>query len=219
MRATAPERANRTAVVFQRPLPYLYLARSVFADARQPYQALDSLPLAAEPFAAALDVIFAFLIAAANRASTIDLLGSPHWQFPSLPGPATSVRERVSALDARLREVKYFGGWDRLRALAGHEAFATGDNPTDNTKPRTSTAPRAGAGGRGARRSDCRCRRLASGDRGADGFGTARSATRFHSSPRTHPGGRNAVGIASPAGTCRCDRRARVAGRRTGTSR
>jgi len=138
VRATAPERANRTAVVFQRPLPYLYLARSVFADAGRAYQALDALPLAAEPFAAALDVIFAFLIAAANRASTIDLLGSPHWQFPSLPGPATSVRERVSALDARLREVKYFGGWDRLRALAGPEAFATGDNPTDNTKPRTS---------------------------------------------------------------------------------
>ena len=52
---TTPNRAGmrgapeRTAVVFQRPLPYLYLARSVFADAGQPYQALDSLPLAAEP--------------------------------------------------------------------------------------------------------------------------------------------------------------------------
>ena len=42
---------------FQRPLPYLYLARQVFPDAETPYQALDSLPLAAEPFAAALDLV------------------------------------------------------------------------------------------------------------------------------------------------------------------
>ena len=49
---------NRTAVVFQRPLPYLYLARQVFPDAEIPYQAFDALPLAAEPFAAALDLVF-----------------------------------------------------------------------------------------------------------------------------------------------------------------
>ena len=55
---TAP--LERTAVVFQRPLPYLYLARQVFPDAEIPYQALDALPLAAEPFAAALDLVFSF---------------------------------------------------------------------------------------------------------------------------------------------------------------
>jgi hypothetical protein len=37
---------ERLAVVYQRPLPYLYLARAVFADAGQPYQAVDALPLA-----------------------------------------------------------------------------------------------------------------------------------------------------------------------------
>jgi RecB family exonuclease len=125
VRAAAPGEAERTAVVFQRPLPYLYLARSVFADAGQPYQALDSLPLAAEPFAAALDVIFAFVIAEANRASTVDLLSSPHWQFPQLSGTPVSVRARVSALDARLRELKYFGGWDRLSSLVAHDAFTS----------------------------------------------------------------------------------------------
>ena len=56
-RAQNAPRLERTAVVFQRPLPYLYLARQVFPDARVPYQALDALPLAAEPFAAALDQI------------------------------------------------------------------------------------------------------------------------------------------------------------------
>jgi RecB family exonuclease len=136
--------AGRTAVVFQRPLPYLYLARSVFADAGQPYQALDSLPLAAEPFAAALDVIFAFVVAAANRASTVDLLSSPHWQFPHLSGTPVSVRARVSALDARLREVKYFGGWDRLNALVEHEAFTSSGLTSASTG--RSRRPRADAG-------------------------------------------------------------------------
>ena len=48
----APEMAPRLAVVFQRPLPYLYLARQVFGDAGLPYEAFDALPLAAEPVAA-----------------------------------------------------------------------------------------------------------------------------------------------------------------------
>ena len=140
VRSTAPAEADRTAVVFQRPLPYLYLARSVFADRGQPYQALDSLPLAAEPFAAALDVVFSFIIAAANRASTVDLLSSPHWQFPELPGAPVWVRARVNALDSRLRELKYFGGWDRLSALVEHAAFRP---YTQSTGPRR--RPRADA--------------------------------------------------------------------------
>ncbi|HET7218092.1 MAG TPA: PD-(D/E)XK nuclease family protein [Vicinamibacterales bacterium] len=111
----APE---RNAVIFQRPLPYLYLARPVFASARIPYQTLDTLPLAAEPFAAALDIVFAFILAEANRASTIELLASPHWQFPELTGDAPSIRARIDALDVLLREQKYLGGWDRLDALA-----------------------------------------------------------------------------------------------------
>jgi RecB family exonuclease len=108
---------HRIAAVFQRPLPYLYLARSVFSDAEQPYQALDALPLAAEPFAAALDVVFEFVLAEANRASTIGLLSSPHWRFQELDGPDLSARQQVSALDTLLRELKYLGGWDRLTAL------------------------------------------------------------------------------------------------------
>ncbi len=106
------------AVVFQRPLPYLYLARSIFAGAGQTYHALDALPLAAEPFAAALDVVFAFILAEANRASTIDLLSSPHWSFAELQGTPASTRARVGALDVMLREMKYLGGWDRLDALS-----------------------------------------------------------------------------------------------------
>ncbi len=106
---------ERTGVVFQRPLPYLYLARQVFADAELPYQALDALPLAAEPFAAALDVVFSFALAEGTRATLIELLGSPHWSF--LIDGRSIEREDIAALDARLRELKYVGGRDRLRAL------------------------------------------------------------------------------------------------------
>ena len=106
---------DRTAVVFQRPLPYLYLAREVFADAAIPYQAFDTLPLAAEPFAAALDLIFSFVISEATRASIVELLASPHWSFHVDGHPVS--RADVAALDERLKELKYAGGWERLRAL------------------------------------------------------------------------------------------------------
>jgi RecB family exonuclease len=115
--------SERTALVYQRPLPYLYLARSVFTDAHIPYQALDARPLAAEPFAAALDLVFVFAMSEGTRASLIDLLASPHWAFAAGPqNDATVDRAGVAALDAWLREIKYLGGWDRLEALAADSA-------------------------------------------------------------------------------------------------
>jgi len=107
---------DRTAIVFQRPLPYLYLARQVFSDARIPYQALDSLPLAAEPFAAAVDLIFAAVAANFTRGSLIELLRSPHFVFAHAShaiGPS-----EVAALDRFLVDRKYLGGADRLAALS-----------------------------------------------------------------------------------------------------
>ncbi len=111
--AVSPE---RTAVVFQRPLPYLYLARQVFPDAQIPYQALDALPLAAEPFAAALDLVLSFAIAEGTRASLVELLASPHWRFEA-DGSVVG-RPEVAAADGLLRDGKYLGGWERLSSLA-----------------------------------------------------------------------------------------------------
>jgi RecB family exonuclease len=136
----AENRLDRTAVVFQRPLPYLYLARQVFADAQVPYQALDALPLAAEPFAAAIDLIFSFALAEGTRATLVELLASPLWSF-AIDG-ADVDREDVAAADARLREVKYVGGWDRLASLA-----------TDSAKLGSADAGRRGAGSRSTRAS------------------------------------------------------------------
>jgi RecB family exonuclease len=106
---------GRTAIVFQRPLPYLYLARQVFADAQVPYQALDALPLAAEPFAAAVDLIFSAIAAGFTRGALIELLRCPHLAFM---GEGHSVTlEEVHALDRHLVDKKFLGDAARLSAL------------------------------------------------------------------------------------------------------
>lgn len=112
--STAP--ASRTAIAFQRPLPYLYLARQVFDSARMPWQALDSLPLAGEPFAAAVDVLFTAAAADFTRSALVELLGSPHFHFDEDGRPVT--RADVHALDAMLVRQKFLGGVDRLSRLA-----------------------------------------------------------------------------------------------------
>ncbi|HWJ54868.1 MAG TPA: hypothetical protein VNR90_01605, partial [Vicinamibacterales bacterium] len=66
-----------TAIVFQRPLPYLYLARQVLSEARLPYQAFDALPLGAEPYAGLLDVVLTFARTGGTREAAIELLRSP----------------------------------------------------------------------------------------------------------------------------------------------
>jgi RecB family exonuclease len=119
-RAGGPIRLERVGVVFQRPLPYLYLARQVFGAARIPYQAADALPLAAEPFAAALDLLFVVTAEDATRASLVALLSSPHWSFRDPRQPEVVLeRAQVSALDRLLQDSKFLGGWDELARLDG----------------------------------------------------------------------------------------------------
>jgi RecB family exonuclease len=112
-RATA---LGRTAIVFQRPLPYLYLARQVFGDAQLPYQALDALPLAAEPFAAAVDLVFSAIAAAFTRGALVELLRSPHLAFVANHRALTL--QEVHGLDRYLVEKKYLGDAARLIALS-----------------------------------------------------------------------------------------------------
>jgi hypothetical protein len=114
---------GRTAVVFQRPLPYLYLARQVFQDAQVPYQALDALPLAAEPFAAAVDLVFSASAADFTRGALVELLRCPHLAFRAGDGHAVTL-EDVQALDRYLVEKKYLGDADRLSGLAAAAGVA-----------------------------------------------------------------------------------------------
>ena len=109
---------DRVGVIFQRPLPYLYLARHVFGDAHVPYQTTDALPLAAEPFAAAIDLVLGFIGSEGTRTSIVELMRSPHWAFTDSVSGRPIGTEDVAALDAFMREVKYLGGWASLRLLA-----------------------------------------------------------------------------------------------------
>ena len=107
---------DRRAVVFKRPLPYVYLARDVFADAGIPYQAFDALPLAAEPYAAALDLVFEFVTSEFTREPVVALLSSPHFQF-AVDGKRLG-RLEIAALNRAYSDAGYFGGAEHLREFA-----------------------------------------------------------------------------------------------------
>jgi RecB family exonuclease len=110
-----PTPLSRQALIVRRPLPYLYLARSVFAAAGIPFEALDTLPLAAEPFAAALDLVLEAPAAAFSRVSLVALLRSPHFVLESISAELT--QESISALARALADERYLGGLDRLSSF------------------------------------------------------------------------------------------------------
>ena len=113
---------TRVGLVVRRPLPYLYLAKDVLERAAIPYEARDTLPLAAEPFAAALDVVLKWLASGFTRPTTIAVLRSPHLRFADADGvPLTGAS--ITALDRALADARYLGDADRLGALA--DAWST----------------------------------------------------------------------------------------------
>jgi putative RecB family exonuclease len=112
----APGPTDRVAVVFRRPLPYVYLARTVFQAAGIECQVADALPLAAEPFAAALDLVFAVVESGFARPALAELLRSPHFAF----GGATDspAPPDVAAFDRGLADAGYLGDPASLARLA-----------------------------------------------------------------------------------------------------
>jgi RecB family exonuclease len=102
---------DRIAVVFKRPLPYLYLADDTLGAAGLPYQISDALPLAAEPTAAALDLIVDLAASAFSRSAIVSLLRSPHYRF-------AVTRREIRALDRALSDLRYLGDLTRLEALS-----------------------------------------------------------------------------------------------------
>ena len=108
--------SHRVGVVFQRRLPYLYLARQLFDQANVAFEALDALPLAAEPYAAALDLVCSFVTARYDRTSTIALLRSPHFWF-ELDGQRLD-RASVEDLDRLFQSAHFLGVRRALERLA-----------------------------------------------------------------------------------------------------
>ena len=118
---------GRAAIVFSRPLPYVYLAQTVLDAAAVECQLSDALPLAAEPFAALLEQLFAAVATRFSRPALVALLRSPHLSFPVEGDEPTP--EAIDEFDRALREAGYLGdprrlerliaGWTGALALAG----------------------------------------------------------------------------------------------------
>jgi RecB family exonuclease len=109
---------DRAALVVRQRLPYVYLAREVFRSVGIPYQMFDALPLAAEPYAAVVDVLFSCVSANFARVPAVALLRSPHLQFSTGDDRALRPGE-IAAVDRALSEAGYLGGIDALARLNG----------------------------------------------------------------------------------------------------
>lgn len=136
---------DRTALVVARPLPYLYLAPEVFAGAGVAFESNDALPLAAEPYAAAVDLVLECAAANFTRGALTALLRSPHFRFEV--DTAEIDRAAVARLDAALAADRYLGGLDRLLAWvevapeAVRDAAAAARAAAEALAPLTETRP------------------------------------------------------------------------------
>jgi RecB family exonuclease len=116
---------GRAAFIVRRPLPYVYVAREVMRSAGVACQTFDALPLAAEPYAAAMDLVLSCVSTNFARGPAIALLRSPHFRFgPPRGGPCDTGAEDgsygigdVPALDRALAEAGYLGDADSLDRL------------------------------------------------------------------------------------------------------
>jgi ATP-dependent helicase/nuclease subunit B len=109
---------RRAAFIVRRPLPYVYVAREVLRSAGIACQMFDALPLAAEPYAAALDLVLSCVSANFARLPAIALLRSPHFDFRRVRlQPHLTYLEDVPALDRALAEAGYLGDADSLDRL------------------------------------------------------------------------------------------------------
>jgi ATP-dependent helicase/nuclease subunit B len=119
-RLTSPSQA---ALVVDQRLPYVYLAREVCRAAGVPCQMFDALPLAAEPYAAVLDLVVTAVASNFARAAAVALLRTPHLRL----GEGRVSPRDVDAFDRALAESGYLGDPEALARLA--EEWAEGDRP------------------------------------------------------------------------------------------
>ena len=77
---------DRIALVVDQPQPYVLVARTVLHSAGIPCGLSEPQPLAAEPYAAALDAVLTAVATGCGRASVVELLRSPHFRFETPDG-------------------------------------------------------------------------------------------------------------------------------------
>lgn len=121
------------ALVVRQPLPYVYVAREVLKSAGVPCQMVDALPLAAEPFSAALDLVFAFVTGNFARVPAIGLLRSPHFRFTTFGlERAPTSPSSIAALDRALSEAGYLGDIEALERLIA--TWDSASEPSSRTR-------------------------------------------------------------------------------------
>ena len=139
-------RLDRIGVVFDRPLPYIYLAREIFTEGGVPFDARDALPLGSEPPAAALNLALGAVASAFSRGSLAALLSSPLFTFAAAPGDAPVSRLHVADLEAAIEEADPRGDPDALDRLAVSWLDGTGRSRFARWDPqRAAHAARAAA--------------------------------------------------------------------------
>ena len=74
---------DRIALVVHQPLPYVYLARQVLHSAHIPCQMFDALPLASEPYAAALDLLITSVTGSFSRVQLVARRGAAATRTPA----------------------------------------------------------------------------------------------------------------------------------------
>ena len=113
------------ALVVRQPLPYVYVAREVLRSAGIPCQMFDALPLAAEPYAAALDLVVSCVSANFARGPAIALLRSPHFRFEgATPREDRRARSRAQrrGLSRRCRVARRDDAFLARRSCSGPSA-------------------------------------------------------------------------------------------------
>ena len=116
VKALRPADPSVTALVYRRPLPYLYAAQFLLESAGIPYQSAGTLPLAAEPWAAGLDLLMDAALAGFTRAALVTVLRSPHVLVRREDGLLVQAAD-IAAFDAWLARHRYLGSLDHLDHL------------------------------------------------------------------------------------------------------
>lgn len=119
---------DETLIVYQRPLPYVYLAERLFARHGLACDRADALPLAAEPYAAAVDALCEVVVSGYAREALLDALATPHFSW--LPDRVPLGRFERQALAEWLGREGFTAGRAACAALVSRAAAgARGDPP------------------------------------------------------------------------------------------
>lgn len=133
VKAAWAESPGQSALVFRRPLPYLYAAHWALEAAGIPYQSSGTLPLAAEPWAASLDLLMDVVLSGFTRASLVSLLRSPH-VLVRVPDGRPVGPDDVAAFDRWLATRRYLGTLPQYDALLALPSPPPARSPTAGSR-------------------------------------------------------------------------------------